>query len=169
MIEAINKVIRTSHALLQEYGREPTSKEVAEKMDIPVSKVRKILKVAQKPISLETPIGEEKDGHLGDFIEDQGVVSPDEAVICLNLKDQTAALLQMLAPREEQIIRMRFGIGDRSECTLEVVGQSFSLTRERIRQIEAQALRKLRTPSPLFPRTEPEQVAAMEFGFPLPL
>ena len=169
MIEAINKVIRTSRALLQEYGREPTSKEVAEKMDIPVSKVRKILKVAQKPISLETPIGEEKDGHLGDFIEDQGVVSPDEAVICLNLKDQTAALLQMLAPREEQIIRMRFGIGGRSECTLEVVGQSFSLTRERIRQIEAQALRKLRTPSPQFPRTEPEQVAAMEFGLPLPL
>lgn len=169
MIEAINKVIRTSRALLQEYGREPTSKEIAKQMDIPASKVRKILKVAQKPISLETPIGEEKDSHLGDFIEDQGVVSPDEAVIYLNLRDQTAALLQILAPREEQIIRMRFGIGDRSECTLEVVGQRFSLTRERIRQIEAQALRKLRTPSPLSPPTDPEQVPAREVGFPLPL
>jgi RNA polymerase primary sigma factor len=169
MIEAINKVIRTSRALLQEYGREPTAKEIADQMDIPTSKVRKILKVAQKPISLETPIGEEKDGHLGDFIEDQGVISPDEAVICLNLRDQTATLLQILGPREEQIIRMRFGIGNRSECTLEVVGKEFSLTRERIRQIEAQALRKLRTPSHLSPSTNSRQAPARKLDFPLPL
>ena len=169
MIEAINKVIRNSRSLLQECGREPTPKEIAEQMDIPASEVRKILKFAQRPISLETPIGEEKDSHLGDFIEDQGVVFPDEAVICIDLKDQTATLLQTLTPREEQIIRMRFGIGDRNECTLAVVGQRFSVTRERIRQIETQALRKLRTPSPLSPRTDLEQVPAKEFGFPLPL
>ena len=144
MIETINKLIRTSRALVQDYGREPTSEEIAEKMDIPVSKVRKILKIAQEPISLETPIGEEEDSHLGDFIEDQGVVSPAEAVININLKDQTAAVLQTLTPREEQVIRMRFGIGDGSEHTLEEVGQRFSVTRERIRQIEAKALRKLR-------------------------
>ena len=147
MIETINKLIRTSRALVQEYGREPTSEEIAEKMDIVVSKVRKILKIAQEPISLETPIGEEEDSHLGDFIEDQGVVSPAEAVININLKDQTAAVLQTLTPREEQVIRMRFGIGDGSEHTLEEVGQRFSVTRERIRQIEAKALRKLRHPS----------------------
>ena len=147
MIETINKLIRTSRALVQEYGREPTSEEIADKMDIPVSKVRKILKIAQEPISLETPIGEEEDSHLGDFIEDQGVVSPAEAVININLKDQTAAVLQTLTPREEQVIRMRFGIGDGSEHTLEEVGQRFSVTRERIRQIEAKALRKLRHPS----------------------
>jgi RNA polymerase primary sigma factor len=147
MIETINKLIRTSRALVQEYGREPTSEEIAGKMDIPVSKVRKILKIAQEPISLETPIGEEEDSHLGDFIEDQGVVSPAEAVININLKDQTAAVLQSLTPREEQVIRMRFGIGDGSEHTLEEVGQRFSVTRERIRQIEAKALRKLRHPS----------------------
>ena len=147
MIETINKLIRTSRALVQEYGREPTSEEIAEKMDIAVSKVRKILKIAQEPISLETPIGEEEDSHLGDFIEDQGVVSPAEAVININLKDQTAAVLQTLTPREEQVIRMRFGIGDGSEHTLEEVGQRFSVTRERIRQIEAKALRKLRHPS----------------------
>ena len=147
MIETINKLIRTSRALVQDYGREPTSEEIAEKMDIPVSKVRKILKIAQEPISLETPIGEEEDSHLGDFIEDQGVVSPAEAVININLKDQTAAVLQTLTPREEQVIRMRFGIGDESEHTLEEVGQRFSVTRERIRQIEAKALRKLRHPS----------------------
>jgi len=144
MIETINKLIRTSRALVQDYGREPTSEEIAQKMDIPVSKVRKILKIAQEPISLETPIGEEEDSHLGDFIEDQGVVSPAEAVININLKDQTAAVLQTLTPREEQVIRMRFGIGDGSEHTLEEVGQRFSVTRERIRQIEAKALRKLR-------------------------
>ena len=147
MIETINKLIRTSRALVQEYGREPTSEEIAEKMDIAVSKVRKILKIAQEPISLETPIGEEEDSHLGDFIEDQGVVSPAEAVININLKDQTAAVLESLTPREEQVIRMRFGIGDGSEHTLEEVGQRFSVTRERIRQIEAKALRKLRHPS----------------------
>jgi len=147
MIETINKLIRTSRALVQDYGREPTSEEIAEKMDIPVSKVRKILKIAQEPISLETPIGEEEDSHLGDFIEDQGVVSPAEAVININLKDQTASVLQTLTDREEQVIRMRFGIGDGSEHTLEEVGQRFCVTRERIRQIEAKALRKLRHPS----------------------
>ena len=147
MIETINKLIRTSRALVQEHGREPTSEEIAEKMDIQVSKVRKILKIAQEPISLETPIGEEEDSHLGDFIEDRGVVSPSDAVINLNLKEQTASVLETLTPREEQVIRMRFGIGDGSEHTLEEVGQRFSVTRERIRQIEAKALRKLRHPS----------------------
>ena len=147
MIETINKLIRTSRALVQEHGREPTSGEIAEKMDIQMSKVRKILKIAQEPISLETPIGEEEDSHLGDFIEDRGVVSPSDAVINLNLKEQTAAVLETLTDREEQVIRMRFGIGDGSEHTLEEVGQRFSVTRERIRQIEAKALRKLRHPS----------------------
>ena len=147
MIETINKLIRTSRALVQEYGREPTAEEIGMKMDMPVSKVRKILKIAQEPISLETPIGEEEDSHLGDFIEDRGVVSPSESVININLKEQTAAVLQSLTPREEQVIRMRFGIGDGSEHTLEEVGQRFSVTRERIRQIEAKALRKLRHPS----------------------
>ena len=147
MIETINKLIRTSRALVQEHGREPSSEEIAEKMDIQVSKVRKILKIAQEPISLETPIGEEEDSHLGDFIEDRGVVSPSDAVININLKEQTAAVLQTLTDREEQVIRMRFGIGDGSEHTLEEVGQRFSVTRERIRQIEAKALRKLRHPS----------------------
>ena len=147
MIETINKLIRTSRALVQEHGREPTSGEIAEKMDIQVSKVRKILKIAQEPISLETPIGEEEDSHLGDFIEDRGVVSPSDAVININLKEQTASVLQTLTSREEQVIRMRFGIGDGSEHTLEEVGQRFFVTRERIRQIEAKALRKLRHPS----------------------
>jgi len=147
MIETINKLIRTSRALVQEYGREPTAEEIGKKMDMPVSKVRKILKIAQEPISLETPIGEEEDSHLGDFIEDRGVVLPSESVINLNLKEQTASVLQSLTPREEQVIRMRFGIGDGSEHTLEEVGQRFSVTRERIRQIEAKALRKLRHPS----------------------
>ncbi len=147
MIETINKLVRTSRALVQECGREPTSEEIASKMDIPVSKVRKILKIAQEPISLETPIGEEEDSHLGDFIEDRGVISPSEAVINLNLKEQTATVLQTLTPREEQVVRMRFGIGEGSEHTLEEVGQRFSVTRERIRQIEAKALRKLRHPS----------------------
>ena len=147
MIETINKLIRTSRALVQEYGREPTSEEIASKMDISVGKVRKILKISQEPISLETPIGEEEDSHLGDFIEDRGIVSPSEAVININLKEQTATVLTTLTPREEQVIRMRFGIGDGSEHTLEEVGQRFSVTRERIRQIEAKALRKLRHPS----------------------
>jgi RNA polymerase primary sigma factor len=147
MIETINKLIRTSRALVQELGREPTSEEIAKRMDIPVAKVRKVLKIAQEPISLETPIGEEEDSHLGDFIEDRQVVSPAEAVINLNLKEQTEAVLKTLTPREEKVIKMRFGVGDGSEHTLEEVGQSFAVTRERIRQIEAKALRKLRHPS----------------------
>jgi RNA polymerase primary sigma factor len=147
MIETINKLIRTSRQLVQELGREPTSEEIAKRMDIPVAKVRKVLKIAQEPISLETPIGEEEDSHLGDFIEDRGVVSPAEAVINVNLKDQTSQVLRTLTPREEKVIKMRFGLEDGSEHTLEEVGQSFAVTRERIRQIEAKALRKLRHPS----------------------
>jgi RNA polymerase primary sigma factor len=147
MIETINKLIRTSRALVQELGREPTSEEIAKRMDIPVAKVRKVLKIAQEPISLETPIGEEEDSHLGDFIEDRNIVSPAEAVINLNLKEQTESVLKTLTPREEKVIKMRFGVGDGSEHTLEEVGQNFAVTRERIRQIEAKALRKLRHPS----------------------
>jgi RNA polymerase primary sigma factor len=147
MIETINKLIRTSRQLVQELGREPTSEEIAKRMDIPVAKVRKVLKIAQEPISLETPIGEEEDSHLGDFIEDRAVVSPAEAVINVNLKDQTSHVLRTLTPREEKVIKMRFGLEDGSEHTLEEVGQSFAVTRERIRQIEARALRKLRHPS----------------------
>ncbi|HLQ51134.1 MAG TPA: RNA polymerase sigma factor RpoD [Terriglobales bacterium] len=147
MIETINKLIRTSRQLVQELGREPTSEEIARRMDIPVAKVRKVLKIAQEPISLETPIGEEEDSHLGDFIEDRAVVSPAEAVINVNLKEQTAHVLRTLTAREEKVIKMRFGLEDGSEHTLEEVGQSFTVTRERIRQIEAKALRKLRHPS----------------------
>ena len=147
MIETINKLIRTSRALVQELGREPTSEEIAKRMDIPVAKVRKVLKIAQEPISLETPIGEEEDSHLGDFIEDRNIVSPADTVINLNLKEQTEAVLKTLTPREEKVIKMRFGVGDGSEHTLEEVGQNFAVTRERIRQIEAKALRKLRHPS----------------------
>ncbi len=147
MIETINKLIRTSRALVQELGREPSSEEIADRMDVPVSKVRKVQKIAQEPISLETPIGEEEDSHLGDFIEDRQVVSPAEAVINVNLKEQTDYVLKSLTPREERVIKMRFGVGDGSEHTLEEVGQSFAVTRERIRQIEAKALRKLRHPS----------------------
>ncbi len=147
MIETINKLIRTSRQLVQEYGREPTSEEIAKRMDIPVIKVRKVMKIAQEPISLETPIGEEEDSHLGDFIEDRGVISPAEAVVNINLKEQTEAVLKTLTPREEKVIKMRFGLDDGSEHTLEEVGQSFAVTRERIRQIEAKALRKLRHPS----------------------
>jgi RNA polymerase primary sigma factor len=147
MIETINKLIRTSRALVQELGREPTSEEIAQRMDIPVSKVRKVLKIAQEPISLETPIGEEEDSHLGDFIPDTNVLSPAESVINLNLKEQTDSVLRTLTPREERVIKMRFGVGEGSEHTLEEVGQSFAVTRERIRQIEAKALRKLRHPS----------------------
>ncbi len=147
MIETINKLVRTSRQLVQELGREPTSEEIAKRMDIPVGKVRKILKIAQEPISLETPIGEEEDSHLGDFIEDKAVVSPSDAVINLNLKEQTSSVLKTLTPREEKVIKMRFGLDDGSEHTLEEVGQSFAVTRERIRQIEAKALRKLRHPS----------------------
>jgi RNA polymerase primary sigma factor len=147
MIETINKLIRTSRSLVQELGREPTSEEIAQRMDIPVAKVRKVLKIAQEPISLETPIGEEEDSHLGDFIEDKSALSPSDAVINLNLKEQTDQVLKTLTPREEKVIKMRFGVGDGSEHTLEEVGQSFAVTRERIRQIEAKALRKLRHPS----------------------
>jgi RNA polymerase primary sigma factor len=147
MIETINKLIRTSRQLVQELGREPSSEEIAKRMDIPVAKVRKVLKIAQEPISLETPIGEEEDSHLGDFIEDRGAVSPSEAVISVNLKEYTSQVLRTLTPREERVIKMRFGLEDGSEHTLEEVGQSFQVTRERIRQIEAKALRKLRHPS----------------------
>ena len=147
MFETINKLIRTSRSLVQELGREPTSEEVAKRMDLPVWKVRKVLKMAQQPISLETPIGEEEDSHLGDFIEDRGVVSPTDAVININLKEMTQQVLNTLTPREERVIKMRFGLEDGSEHTLEEVGQNFGVTRERIRQIEAKALRKLRHPS----------------------
>jgi len=147
MIETINKLIRTSRQLVQEIGREPSPEEIAERMQLPLDKVRKVLKIAKEPISLETPIGEEEDSHLGDFIEDKGVVSPLEAVIKANLSEQTARVLNTLTPREEKVLRMRFGIGEKSDHTLEEVGQDFEVTRERIRQIEAKALRKLRHPS----------------------
>jgi len=148
MIETINKLIRTSRSLVQELGREPTSEEIARKMDIPVSKVRKVLKIAQEPISLETPIGEEEDSHLGDFIEDKTILNPADAVITTNLREITDEVLKSLTPREEKVIKMRFGLGPNgSEHTLEEVGQHFAVTRERIRQIEAKALRKLRHPS----------------------
>ncbi|MFN8008469.1 MAG: RNA polymerase sigma factor RpoD [Terriglobia bacterium] len=147
MIETINKLIRTSRSLVQELGREPTSEEIAVRMDIPVQKVRKVFKIAQEPISLETPIGEEEDSHLGDFIEDRQVVSPAEAVININLKEMTESVLKTLTPREEKVIKMRFGLDNGSDHTLEEVGQNFAVTRERIRQIEAKALRKLRHPS----------------------
>jgi RNA polymerase primary sigma factor len=148
MIETINKLIRTSRSLVQELGREPTSEEIARKMDIPVSKVRKVLKIAQEPISLETPIGEEEDSHLGDFIEDKSILNPADAVVASNLREITDEVLATLTPREEKVIKMRFGLGlSGSEHTLEEVGQHFAVTRERIRQIEAKALRKLRHPS----------------------
>jgi len=147
MIETINKLIRTSRQLVQEIGREPSPEEIAERMQLPLDKVRKVLKIAKEPISLETPIGEEEDSHLGDFIEDKGVVSPLEAVIKANLTEQTARVLATLTPREEKVLRMRFGIGEKSDHTLEEVGQDFEVTRERIRQIEAKALRRLRHPS----------------------
>jgi RNA polymerase primary sigma factor len=147
MIETINKLTRTSRSLVQELGREPQAEEIAQRMDMPVSKVRKIMKIAQEPISLETPIGEEEDSHLGDFIEDRAVISPIDHVIVANLKEQTSKVLRTLTPREEQVLKMRFGVGDGSEHTLEEVGRSFNVTRERIRQIESKALRKLRHPS----------------------
>lgn len=147
MIETINKLIRTSRSLVQDLGREPTPEEIADKMDLPVEKVRKVLKIGKEPISLETPIGEEEDSHLGDFIEDKSVISPAEAVISRNLAEQTRKVLATLTPREEKVLRMRFGIGEKSDHTLEEVGQDFDVTRERIRQIEAKALRKLRHPS----------------------
>ncbi|MCG6982276.1 MAG: RNA polymerase sigma factor RpoD [Deltaproteobacteria bacterium] len=147
MIETINKLIRTSRYLVQELGREPTPEEIADKMEFPLEKVRKVLKIAKEPISLETPIGEEEDSHLGDFIEDKKVTSPVDAVINLNLSEQTRKVLSTLTPREEKVLRMRFGIGEKADHTLEEVGQDFAVTRERIRQIEAKALRKLRHPS----------------------
>jgi RNA polymerase primary sigma factor len=147
MIETINKLTRTSRSLVQELGREPNAEEIAKRMDMPVSKVRKIMKIAQEPISLETPIGEEEDSHLGDFIEDRQVLSPIDSVLVSNLQDQTRRVLKTLTPREEQVLKMRFGVGDGSEHTLEEVGRSFNVTRERIRQIESKALRKLRHPS----------------------
>ena len=147
MIETLNRLIRTSRVLVQELGREPTSEEIAKRMDMPVSKVQQVRKFAQEPVSLETPIGEAEDSHLGDFIEDRQAVSPAEAVITLSLKEQTENALRTLTPREETVIRMRFGVGDGIEHTLEEVGQPFGVTRERIRQIEAKALLKLRHPS----------------------
>jgi RNA polymerase primary sigma factor len=147
MIETINKLIRTSRYLVQDIGREPTPEEIAEKMEMPLDKVRKVLKIAKEPISLETPIGEEEDSHLGDFIEDKGIISPQEAVISSNLSEQTRKVLASLTPREEKVLRKRFGIGEKYDHTLEEVGQDFDVTRERIRQIEAKALRKLRHPS----------------------
>lgn len=147
MIETINKLVRTSRYLIQELGREPTPEEIADKMDMPVDKVRKVLKIAKEPISLETPVGEEEDSHLGDFIEDKKVINPAEAIVNLNLAEQTRRVLSTLTPREEKVLRMRFGIGEESDHTLEEVGQDFNVTRERIRQIEAKALRKLRHPS----------------------
>lgn len=147
MIETINKLVRTSRYLVQELGREPTPEEIAVKMDMPVDKVRKVLKIAKEPISLETPVGEEEDSHLGDFIEDKKVINPSEAIVNLNLAEQTRRVLSTLTAREEKVLRMRFGIGEESDHTLEEVGQDFNVTRERIRQIEAKALRKLRHPS----------------------
>ncbi|MCC6278136.1 MAG: RNA polymerase sigma factor RpoD [Oligoflexia bacterium] len=147
MIETINKLIRTSRYLVQEIGREPTPEEIAVKMEMPIDKVRKVLKIAKEPISLETPVGEEEDSHLGDFIEDKKVINPSDAIINLNLAEQTRRVLATLTPREEKVLRMRFGIGEESDHTLEEVGQDFNVTRERIRQIEAKALRKLRHPS----------------------
>jgi RNA polymerase primary sigma factor len=147
MIETINKLIRTSRAMVQELGREPTSDELSARMEMPVQKIRKVMRIAQEPVSLETPVGEEEESHLGDFIVDQANVSPSEQMINVNLHEQTAEVLKSLSPREEKIIRLRFGLEDGSEHTLEEVGQDFSVTRERIRQIEAKALRKLRHPS----------------------
>jgi RNA polymerase primary sigma factor len=146
MIETINKLIRTSRYLVQENGREPAPEEIAEKMDLPLEKVRKVLKIAKEPISLETPIGEEEDSHLGDFIEDKKIVNPMDSVTYKNLSEQTQAVLATLTPREEKVLRLRFGIGEKADHTLEEVGKDFDVTRERIRQIEAKALRKLRHP-----------------------
>ena len=147
MIETINKLVRTSRYLVQDMGREPTPEELAERMELPVEKVRKVLKIAKEPVSLETPIGEEEDSQLGDLIEDPGAINPSEAMVTASLEDQTRRVLATLTPREEKVLRMRFGIGEKSDHTLEEVGQDFEVTRERIRQIEAKALRKLRHPT----------------------
>jgi RNA polymerase primary sigma factor len=147
MIETINKLARTSRQLIQELGREPTPEEIAVKMELSVDKVKKVFKISKEPISLETPIGEEEDSSLGDFIEDKKIISPADAVMSVTLSEQTRSVLSTLTPREEKVLRMRFGIGEKSDHTLEEVGQDFFVTRERIRQIEAKALRKLRHPS----------------------
>jgi len=147
MIETINKLVRTQRQLIQELGREPTPEEIADKMELPVDKVKKVQKISKEPISLETPIGEEEDSNLGDFIEDKKIISPSDAIMSITLSEQTRAVLSTLTPREEKVLRMRFGIGEKSDHTLEEVGQDFFVTRERIRQIEAKALRKLRHPS----------------------
>jgi RNA polymerase primary sigma factor len=147
MIETINKLIRTSRHLVQEVGREPTPEEIAQKIELPLEKVIKVLNIAKHPISLETPIGEEEESHLGDFIEDKKIASPGEAAVNRNLKEQTKKVLSTLTPRQEKIVRMRFGIGEKADHTLEEVGQDYNLTRERIRQIEEKSLRKLRHPS----------------------
>ncbi|MEE8300482.1 MAG: RNA polymerase sigma factor RpoD, partial [Desulfatiglandales bacterium] len=146
MIETINKLIKTSRSLVQEHGREPNPEEIAERMGFPLEKVRKVLKIAKEPISLETPIGEEEDSHLGDFIEDKKIMSPVEAVTKFDLGEQTRKVMTSLTPREEKVLRKRFGVGEKADHTLEEVGREFSVTRERIRQIEAKALRKLRHP-----------------------
>jgi RNA polymerase primary sigma factor len=148
MIETINKLVRTSRQMLHEIGREPTPEELAEKLKMPLDKVRKVMKIAKEPISLETPIGDEEDGHLGDFIEDKNAVVPVDAAVLSNLRETTTRVLASLTPREERVLRMRFGIGMNTDHTLEEVGQQFAVTRERIRQIEAKALRKLKHPSP---------------------
>jgi RNA polymerase primary sigma factor len=147
MIETINKLVRAQRYLVQVVGREPTPEELSEKMELPVEKVRMVLKIAKEPISLETPVGEEEDSHLGDFIEDKSALSPQEAIMSRNLAENTRKVLATLSAREEQVLKMRFGIGERANHTLEEVGQDFEVTRERIRQIEAKALRKLRHPS----------------------
>jgi RNA polymerase primary sigma factor len=147
MVEIVNKLFRTSRQMVQELGREPTADELAKRMDIPVAKLRRVLKIRQTPISLETPIGEEGDSHLAELLEDRAAISPADAVVSVNLKEQTSRVLRTLTPREEKVIKMRFGLEDGSEHTLEEVGRYFAVTRERIRQIEAKALRKLRHPS----------------------
>jgi len=147
MVETLNKLVRTSRGLVQELGREPTAEEIANRMEIPLDKVRRVMRIAKEPISLETPVGEEEDTHLGDFIEDHSMVPPAEAVMAISLQEQTRKVLATLTPREEQVLRLRFGIGERSDHTLEEVGTRFAVTRERIRQIEAKALRKLRHPT----------------------
>jgi RNA polymerase primary sigma factor len=147
MIETINKLVRTSRTLVQEIGREPSPEEIAQKMEMPLDNVRKVLKIAKEPISLETTVGEEEDSHLGDFIEDKAVLSPHEAVVSMNLTETTRKVLGSLTPREEKVLRMRFGIGEKYDHTLEEVGEDFEVTRERVRQIEVKALRKLRHPS----------------------
>jgi RNA polymerase primary sigma factor len=147
MIETINKIVRTSRQMMHEIGREPTPEELADKLSMPLEKVRKVMKIAKEPISLETPVGDEEDSHLGDFIEDKNAILPIDAAIQANLRETTTRVLASLTPREERVLRMRFGIGMNTDHTLEEVGQQFSVTRERIRQIEAKALRKLKHPS----------------------